>query len=43
MTNLHDFSLAAQFGEYVVGLAGLLLFIPLWKLITKPRKVHHER
>jgi len=39
MTNLHDFSLATQFGEYIVGIIGLLLFVPLWKLINKPRKV----
>lgn len=37
MDNLHDFSLLTQAVEYIVGLVGLLLFIPLWKLVS-PRR-----
>jgi hypothetical protein len=34
--NLHEFALATQAGEYLVGLLGLLLFIPFWRLLMKP-------
>lgn len=39
MDNLHDFSLVTQAAEYIVGMIGLLLFIPLWKLVS-PRRDH---
>lgn len=37
MDNIHDFHLATQAWEYIVGIIGLLLFVPLWRAISRPR------
>jgi hypothetical protein len=36
--NAHEFSLASQAWEYLVGLAGLVGFFLLWRFLNKPRK-----
>jgi len=38
MDNMHDFHLVTQAWEYVVGIIGLLLFVPLWRAISRPGK-----
>lgn len=35
MHNLHEFALATQAAEYLVGMAGLLLLIPFWRILNK--------
>ena len=41
VNNLHEFSLLTQTWEYVVGILGLLLFVPLWKAVNPYRKSDH--
>lgn len=39
MDNMHEFSLITQTWEYVVGIIGLVLFVPLWRAIHPRRNV----
>ncbi|MFZ5432795.1 MAG: hypothetical protein ACOZB3_03375 [Calditrichota bacterium] len=38
MTSMQEFSLHAQTWEYLVGIIGLLLFVPLWRAVNPRRK-----
>lgn len=41
MHNLHEFALASQAAEYIIGLLGLLLFVPFWRILHKPSSRSH--
>jgi hypothetical protein len=36
MNSMQDFALVTQAAEYIVGMAGLLIFVFLWKALSKP-------
>jgi hypothetical protein len=36
MNSMQDFALVTQAAEYLVGMTGLVLFIFLWKALSKP-------
>lgn len=38
MNSMQDFALATQAAEYLVGMTGLIVFIFLWKALSKPSK-----
>jgi hypothetical protein len=41
MHTYYEFTLVTQAGEYLVGIVGLLLFVPFWKALN-PRKTMED-
>lgn len=35
MDTFYEFTLVTQTGEYLVGILGLLLFVPFWKYLNR--------
>ncbi len=38
MHNFWEFTVVTQAGEYLVGIIGLLLFVPFWKGLNRPKR-----
>ncbi len=38
METFYEFTLVTQTGEYLVGILGLILFVPFWKALNRPSK-----